>query len=87
MFKNILKKQILLLKEDDIKTFALKNNICLSESEIKKLYIYIQNNYELIFSNNDELILNDLKKLLTNENYLKAKPLLFIYKDKYKNYL
>ncbi len=80
----IIKKYIKNLSKNDIYNLALKNNINLNQTELDKLYKYIQNNYLNYFNNTLSLeqILYDSKIILETNNYIKLSKLYDEYKDK-----
>lgn len=78
------KKYIQNLTKNDIQTLATKKNILLNSNELQDTYNYIKNNYQKYFNQeiSKETILNDFKKILTNQNYEKIYKLYKEHKDK-----
>lgn len=66
---NIVKNYITIMKKEDIKNFANKNNLSVSESEIEFLYTFIKNNYEYYLKNPNNLDISQYKDKFSKENY------------------
>ena len=81
----LLKEYINKLNKDKIKEISLKNNIFFSDIELNIIYKYIKERY-LDFIKNPNIIINDLKDKLSNDNYLKLLNIYNLYKNKIKVY-
>ena len=82
LIKNYLSK----LSIDNLKEFALKNNISLTESELKFLLTLAKENFDDILINEDKY-LNMIKNNINPSEFEKVKELFLYYKNKYKGYL
>ncbi len=81
-----LEKYISKISIYDINGFALRNDIKLSDDELEFLYITLKTRYkDLLY--NDTVVIKDIQKKLTKDNFNKVFNLYTYYKDKYKNYL
>lgn len=70
----------------DINGFALRHDIKLSSDELEFLYITLKTRYkDLLY--NETIVIKDIQKNLTKDNFNKVFNLYTYYKDKYKNYL
>lgn len=83
---NLIKIYVNKLSIDDIKEFASKNQIKLSDSELIIIYNTLKKDIELIINDSD-VVFKSLKKKISEENYMKIYALFSDYKKKYKNYL
>lgn len=75
---NYIKK----ITKQDIKRYALINNIELSPDELDIIYYYIKNKYQQFLNGNDLQLLQEIKPKLNNKAYNKIIELYNIYKDK-----
>ena len=82
LIKNYLSK----LSIDNLKEFALKNNISLTESELKYLLTLAKENFDDILINENKY-LNMIKNNINPSEFEKVKELFLYYKNKYKGYL
>ncbi len=64
----IISNYINKITKEDIKKYALKQNITLTEHELDIIYYHIKNNY-LIFLKDPFTILNQIKKEVRTEVY------------------
>ena len=81
----LLKEYINNLSKDKFIEITKKNNIYLNNKEIDILYIYIKEKY-LEFIKNPNIIINEIKDKITNENYFKLLNIYNQYKDKIRSY-
>lgn len=82
----LIEKYISKISIYDIKGFALKNDIILSDEELEYLYIIVKTKYkDLLY--NESVVIADIQKNLKKENFDKVFNLYTFYKAKYKNYL
>ena len=87
MINKLIEKHIAKLTINDIYNFALKNQVCLKESEAQIIYSYVKSYWrELIFQDHN-IILDKVKDSLEPTTYNKIIELIILYKNKYKNYL
>ena len=83
----IIERYIQKLTKDDINSFAIKNNINLSEEELDFSYIFVKKNYKEVLGNPDLLILDRYKEKFSEENFNKIKKLFIAYRNKYQMFL
>lgn len=81
----LLKEYINNLSKDKFIEITKKNNIYLNNKEIDILYIYIKEKY-LEFIKNPNIIINEIKDKITNENYFKLLNIYNQYEDKIRSY-
>lgn len=82
----LIEKYISKISIYDIKGFALKNNINLSDKELEYLYVTIKTKYkDLLY--NESIVISDIQKNLKKENFDKVFELYTFYKSKYRDYL
>lgn len=82
----LIEKYISKISIYDIKGFALKNDIILSDEELEYLYVTVKTKYkDLLY--NESVVIADIQKNLKKENFDKVFNLYTFYKSKYKNYL
>ena len=79
---NIIKMYIDKLTKDDIKSYISKNNYNVSDNDINTIYFYIKN-YTDEFFNNPDIILNKIKRDISNSTYI---IIINLY-NKYKSYI
>ena len=82
MYKEIIKKYINILTKEDIKRYALKENIEVTNEEITIIYNFIKTNYQEILNNNEKSFYL-LKQKLKPELYNTIISLYNKYKTKY----
>ena len=82
LIKNYVSKMTI----NDIKNYALKNNINLSENESIFVYNFIKKNYEALYAN-PNIDLSRFKNNFSEENYQKITKLIKELKIKYAQYL
>ena len=83
----IMERYIKNLNTEKINSFALNNNIVLTEDELNYIYSFIQKNYSSILANHGVFDISLCKSHLSEENY---KKIVILYKEslkKYSNYL
>ena len=84
---NLIIKYINNLSIDDINTFAIKEGIQLTKTELNYLYIFIKNDYNLFLNNPNNFNIDDYKDRFSEENYPKIKEVFLKYFNKFKSYL
>lgn len=80
---NIIDLYIKNLRKEDIKYFANKNDINLSNEELDFTYIFIKENYKEAIDNKDSFDLSKYKNKFSEENFIKIEKLI----QKYISYL
>ena len=85
--RNLIIKYIYKITRDDINNFALKEGINLTTKELDYLYLFIKNDYELLFNNPDTFNIDNYKNQFSKENYPKIKKVFLEYFNKFRNYL
>ena len=75
------------LKREDVNSFALKNQVYLSEHELNFTYLFIKENGPELVKNPELLDLSKYKDYYSEENFIKIEKLLKEYLLKFKNYL
>ena len=68
---------------DQVRNFAIKNNVELSEEELTFTYDFVKKNWELIFRNPNLLNLERYKDRFSEVNYQKIQKLIQFYYQKY----
>ena len=71
------------LKEEDVRSFALKNNITFSDDELDFTYHFVKKNWEQILTNPNSLQLYLYKSHFSDENFKKLEKLVTYYYQKY----
>lgn len=87
MKEKLIKNYINNLKINNIKQFAINNNINLNNDEINIIYDVIKNNYKDILSDNYDNSFKILKNNLNEKSYEQIEKLFFKYKEKYQHLL
>lgn len=77
---NYIKK----LTKNDIVNFANKQNISLTNEEVDIIYFYIKNRYQDFFMGHEKELLEEIKKKVSHDTYLKILEYYQIYLDKMK---
>lgn len=68
---------------DQVRDFAIKNNVELSEEELTFTYDFVKKNWELIFRNPNLFNLERYKDRFSEANYQKIQKLIQFYYQKY----
>ncbi len=84
--KNLIKNYVDKLTIDNLREFAIKNDINLNQNELEYLLNLVQNNFEDILINEDKY-LNLVQNNINSEEFIKVKELFLYYKNRYKGYL
>lgn len=84
--KGLIKNYVDKLTIDNLREFALKNNINLNNTELEYLLNLTKNHFEDILVNEDKY-LNLVKNNINPEAFIKVKELFLHYKNRYKGYL
>lgn len=72
---------------NDINTYSKQFSVNLDANEKKIVYDIIKHKWKILLSNNDIVVLNELKSKISLINYQKIEKLYYEFKDNYKNYL
>lgn len=80
--EQLIKEYIENIDEYTINKYAKINNINLNNEEIKTIYMYIKNYWQIFYKGDPTELFNELKEQLQEENYLKIKELYQKYKEK-----
>ncbi|HBA37670.1 MAG TPA: hypothetical protein DCY94_03020 [Firmicutes bacterium] len=78
----LIKNYVSKMKIEDVRKFALKNGIELSDSELDFVYRFVKKNYEALYAN-PNIDLSKYKNHFSEENYQKIMKLVTEYKAKY----
>ena len=81
----LLKEYVNKLTIDKLKELTMKNKVFLNDNELYIIYKYIKEKY-LEFIKNPDIIINQLKDKITNDNYLKLLNIYNQYKGIIKSY-
>ena len=84
--KGLIKNYIEKLTIDNLKEFALRNDISLNESEFEYLLNIVKNNFEDILVNEDKY-LKEVQNNINPQAFVRVKELFLYYKNRYKGYL
>ena len=79
----LIKDYIKKLTLDDVKHFAQKENITLTESDAIILYTYAKKHYEVFINGNDDHLIQELKEKLSPNTFKEAYKIYLKYKIKY----
>lgn len=79
----LIKEYIKKISIEDIKNFANKKNINITEKEAIILYTYAKNHYQDFLSGKEEQLINELKNNLSPNTFKEAYRLYLEYKIKY----
>ena len=86
MYNKIINNYLSKLTKDDITLYAFKNDIILNPKEVDYIYNILKNKYQILLSNNYEIIFKDATNYITNNNLKKLYNLYLDYRAKYINY-
>ncbi len=79
----LIKEYIKKLTLDDIKIFANKKGLSITDNEALIIYTYAKNNYEEFLNGNDDKLIKELKDKLSSNTFKEAYKLYLEYKIKY----
>ena len=77
---NLIEPYINNITKNDINSFALKNNINLSNNELEFIYNFIKTRYKEVLNNPNNFSLTKYKNNYSNENFVKINGLIIRYK-------
>ena len=83
MNEYLIKEYIKKLEIDDIKKFAKKKNISITDTDAIILYTYAKNHYQEILDGNDKLVIKELRNKLNSNTFKECYKLYLEYKIKY----
>ena len=81
----IIKEYIKKLEISDIKNFAKRKNIIITDTDAIILYTYAKKYYQEIIKGNDKDIIKELREKLSPNTFKEAYKLYLEYKIKYLN--
>lgn len=84
---DIINRFIDKMSTNDIKDFALKNNINLSDDETKFIYMFLKKNWQELLGNPNSLIMDHYRNEFSDENFNKINNLVEYYRGQYSGYL
>jgi len=84
--KGLIKNYVDKLTTQNLREFAVKNDIQLSISELEYLLNLVKNNFEDILVNEDKY-LDLVENNINHTAFIKVKELYLYYKNRYKGYL
>lgn len=84
---NLIERYMNKLTIQDVKNFALKNNVNLSEEELNFTYEFVKKNWSTLLSNPNMFHFERYKDKFSEENYLKINQLIKEYLTRYKSFL
>lgn len=84
--KSLIRNYINLLTIEKLEEFGIKNDIHLSNDELKFLLNLVKEHYEDIMKD-DSKYLSILEKNINPNEFVKVKELYLYYKNRYKGYL
>ncbi len=87
MFNNLINKYLNNLSREDILNFSLKNNIILEDLELDYIYKTIKEKYQILLSDNYDVIFNEAKNHLSNINLKKIYNLFINYRLIYQKFI
>lgn len=87
MIEKLINQYVNKLTLTEIKEFAKNNGIIINNDVAKLIYKYIKNDWHTIVYGNARPILDEIKKQIDLETYLKIETLYIDFKQKYQDYL
>lgn len=87
LIQKLIDNYVYNMKEYDVKSFALKNGIVLSDDETSYIFSVIKKEYHTIIYGNPENIFSDLREKFSLETVNKAEKLYLDFKNRYGSYL
>lgn len=82
---DIINRYINKMSQEDIKNFALKEDVILSDDETSFIYTFLTHNWEELLSNPNALVMERYRSHFSEENYNKINNLVNYYRSKYIN--
>ena len=87
MYNKIIENYISKLTKDEVILYAFKNDIILNPNEADYLFNIIKNKYQILLSNNYEIIFKEANNYISENNLKKLYNLFLNYREKYIKYL
>ena len=87
MYNKIIENYISKLTKDAVILYAFKNDIILNPNEADYLFNIIKNKYQILLSNNYEIIFKEANNYISENNLKKLYNLFLNYREKYIKYL
>lgn len=84
---HIIERYINIMNKEDVKKFATKNNINLSEEELEFTFQFVKKNWKTILGNPNSFQFERYKNNYSEENYQKMNRLINEYRVKYQSFL
>lgn len=84
---NIISRYMNLLTKEDVKKFAIKNHVDLSEEELDFTFIFVKKNWQNILGNPNAFQFSRYKDKFSEENFQKINRLINEYRIKYQSFL
>lgn len=78
----VIKELVDKLNENDIRNYALKEGINLTDDELKVIYMYIKNYWQVFYKDDPTSLFSELKEKLSPKTYSKIIELYNKYKRK-----
>lgn len=82
---DIINRYINKMTKDDVKNFALTQNIQLNNEEASFIYTFLKKNWEELLGNPNGLIMEKYRNQFSEENYNKINNLVNYYRSTYLN--
>jgi len=82
--EELIKEYIKNIDEYTIDKYAKINQINLSDNELKIIYLYIKNYWQIFYKGDPTDLFKELEEQLEKENFIKIKELYLKYKEKIK---
>lgn len=83
----LIKRYMSNLTSEQVRDFALKNNVTLSDEELEFTYQFVKKNWETVLRNPNLLNLERYKEKFSEENFQKIRKLFQFYYQKYGHLL
>lgn len=80
--EHLIKEYIKNIDEYTIDKYAKSNNINLSNNEIKVIYLYLKNYWEIFYKGDPTDLFKELEEQIEKDNLDKIKKLYYKYKEK-----
>ena len=84
---SIIERYMSKIKKDDVRNFAIKKEVNLSDDELNFTYEFIKKNWDKILSNPNSLNLNRYKNIYSEENFKKINEIIKEYYSKYRKFI
>lgn len=80
MYEKIIEGYINNLTEDQIREYSSKNNIRLNDDEVKILYVYAKNYWQIFLKGRPDDLIEELRKQINADSFNKMYSLYLQYK-------